>query len=161
MIMVLLFKIPQNIQYLNYLTLCIRKLSEYAPGIRLSPIISLYAESGEPSLWTRRKQLALQFYCHVQTLTNSPTYRCLQQQVLNQPIPGSFMSFINNSCEALNMPAIHVVAATQYPHWQATSPPICLNYIKDRKSDCNSDSLRTMFLPQQYENDRDCVHLSM
>ena len=132
-------------------------------AFRSSPIISLYAESGEPSLWTRRKQLALQFYHHVQTLPNSSANRCVQQQVLNQPIPATFMSFINNSCEALNMPAIHVAAAIQYafPHWQATSPPICLNYIKDRKSDCNADSLRTIFLAHQYENHRDRVHYTL
>ena len=39
-----------------------------------------------------------------------------------------------------------------HSHTQTTSPPICLNYIKDRKSNCNSDSLWTMFLAHQYEN---------
>ena len=59
------------------------------------------------------------------------------------------------------MPAIHVEAATQYafPRWQATFPPICLNYIKGYKKYCNSDSLRAMFLAHQYENYRNCFHI--
>ena len=44
-------------------------------AFRTSPIHSLYAESGEPSLFYRRDELILRLYVRLLSMTNTPTHR--------------------------------------------------------------------------------------
>lgn len=47
--------------------------------LRSSPVISLYAESGEPSLSYRREKLSLQLYCRLSSMQGTPTQRIIME----------------------------------------------------------------------------------
>uniref|UniRef100_A0A2P2I6W7 RNA-directed DNA polymerase from mobile element jockey-like n=1 Tax=Hirondellea gigas TaxID=1518452 RepID=A0A2P2I6W7_9CRUS len=52
-------------------------------AFRSSPVISLYAKSGEPPLHSRREQLLLQYVAHVNQMPQSPTFNSVHRYLGN------------------------------------------------------------------------------
>ena len=51
---------------------------------RTSPVCSLYAEAGEPSLENRRLKLSLNYYVKVYSETENPAYECLESKICKE-----------------------------------------------------------------------------
>jgi hypothetical protein len=52
-------------------------------AFRSSPVVSLYCETGEPSLQHRRDQLSLQYWARIGQTPNSVVYQCVSHNPSN------------------------------------------------------------------------------
>ena len=84
--------------------------SVHNEGIRIctgafksSPISSLYAETGEPSLSTRRAKLTIQFFTHIHLLPDSPAFKSIHRTPLEVAPPGSFAIKTYENFRLINM----------------------------------------------------------
>ena len=112
---------------------------------RSSPIASLYAESGEPSLQTRRDQLLLQYLARTLQLPSSAAYNYVQIPATDNST-NPLSAQVSNICISLNLsistvPFIH----DGMPVWQLYSDLVCEDYSYPRKSDCPDSVLRSYF----------------
>ena len=118
-------------------------------AFRSSPVLSLYAETGEPPLSFRRKQLLLQFYIRTQQLPNSLTSWHINQRI-NQATAHSLT--IGNQVEHVLSEVGGVellVAPFRYSaaaRWKLPPDLICDGFECPRKSDAPPNVLRGLFL---------------
>ena len=84
-------------------------------AFRSSPVISLYADAGEPSLSHRRQQLLLQFYARSQQLPESIIYKYVQPQTRNLDHPNHSKPInieISEALSRLNINKLPVIPFT-------------------------------------------------
>ena len=123
-------------------------------AFRSSPVLSLYAESGEPSLDYRRDQLTLQHFCRIQRLTTTPTYMSVnadhdnrsffeQNPAMSQPMGCRIAGLM----EKYGMANVSVLPCTPSaePTWRC-QPDICKELLSIKKSDYHPSELKQRYL---------------
>lgn len=105
-------------------------------AFRSSPVTSLYAETGEQSLYYRRQQLALQFYTRTLQNQNVPTYNFINN---GRNTPNTFRSLINEFMEQANIGNMQIMKANHLnePIW--TIPMVVCNCFSYPKKTSSSD----------------------
>ena len=98
------------------------------PGaFSLSPVVSLYTDSGEIPLSERRMQISFQFYSHIELLPASPRYQCLHSNPLELFVQGTFAFKVHNVLSILNV-AKHKITPVRIqdtPIWKQFTDIIC------------------------------------
>lgn len=117
-------------------------------AFRSSPVVSLYAESGEPSLHYRREQLALQFYARTEQSPQSTTYAYLHErnQIHTRPDTETFAELITGIIEQIQAPPITVLPS-QFLHdpvWQLPEF-LCKSFNPPRKNDIPPCQMKALF----------------
>ena len=119
-------------------------------AFRSSPVISLYAECGEPPLKLRRAQLTLQYLARLLQSPHSPTWTsvCAPGQV-NEPFPYSIPSLLDYSAliTDINLPPLNVLPAnrTAIPIWRIPTATFCPLCSYPKKSPENPLTMRELF----------------
>ena len=122
-------------------------------AFRTSPVESLYAESGEPSLHVRRQKLSLQLYARLMGMPRSP----VGLMVLNASNDGLFdrprihstfgcrmRRLLDSSC-LLSSPVSPTVAYLE-PPWTLPINPLCSGLRDIPKSSVYPPHLKSLFL---------------
>jgi hypothetical protein len=131
-------------------------------AFRTSPVESLYVESGEPSLSSRRDKLSLQLYARLQrqpnTLTSiavnshSDSLDALYEQSTTLRTPYGYR--VRKLILALEIEAMRVLPVTvaEYPPW--ILPPIecCKGITSHMRSNCHETELHALFAEHQAEH---------
>lgn len=117
-------------------------------AFRSSPIPSLLAETGEPSLALRRDQLMLQFYAHILTRPQLPTAMSMLNVPLANAPPNTFPSRIHSLLEQHGLPRINVMPTPRQCVLCCQLPATiqCSGFRRERKEDMSATSLRALFL---------------
>ena len=110
---------------------------------RSSPVKSLYADSGEPSLQKRRMQLLLQYYARTLQLQSSAAYSYVEpSNEENYPISVQIQEILHNT--NLNISTLPFTFK-MIPVWQAKHDLICTNYEYPKKGTCPDSVMRGYF----------------
>lgn len=123
---------------------------------RSSPVESLYAESREAPLQSRRELLLMQYYARTMQLPNSTSYRIVQRNETNEP------TLITNICERIKLieDRMGITIRTlpfiypDTPIWETETTIICEEYNYPRKEDCTAYAMRC------YYNEHVTIHHS-
>ena len=123
-------------------------------AFRTSPVESLYAESNEPSLYTRRENLSLQYTTKLAANPKNPAHSC----VFNP----KYERFYNNTPSAikplglriqplLEQTNINIKNVQPFPlpskePWAQNPPKVILDLHKNKKSEVDSHIFKTEFL---------------
>jgi len=116
-------------------------------AFRTSPVASLYAETGEPSLSNRRMQLAAQYYTHIELLPESPVYQCVHQDYDENLVNGTFSNRLRSILETLDididvMPVPHM----NLPIWNIDPKTFCQELKIDAKNNYSTSYIKMLFL---------------
>jgi len=134
-------------------------------AFRSSPVISLYAESGEPPLKHRRAQLLLQHYARLHRLPNTPTFDAVFQPAVresyaNSPnlqapfgIRAERVQATYNTIELNAMPC----PVPDHPPWTLDITH-CQALVNYKKAETNPAYLKVLFLEHLQEEHSDSVH---
>ena len=128
-------------------------------AFKSSPIISLYAESGEMSLKHRRNQLALQYYSRCQQTPESPIYNLVtnHHQQYDKPDTYTFFEKFNSIADVIRTPTIPVIHLTD-PIW--TLPEIlCDGFSPPPKRESTPELLKNLFLTHVEEHHINSKHI--
>ena len=123
-------------------------------AFRTSPVESLYAESNEPSLYTRREKLSLQYTTKLAANSKNPAYNC----VFNP----KYERFYNNTPSAIKPLGLRILPLLEQANisiknvqpfslpskepWAQNPPKVILDLHKNKKSEVDSHIFRTEFL---------------
>jgi len=123
-----------------------------------SPIVSLYAETGEPSLKYRRMQLLLQFDTHLNCHPESPTYTVIQNPVTWRK---SIMQNLNDAYDKLHLQRFSVlpISVAGAMAWKMPHDTFCRELNYPRKTPLHSNILRNLFMEHQYHNHRNSTYI--
>jgi len=117
---------------------------------RTSPVASLYAESAEPALSTRREQLLLQYYARTMQLPSSAAYSYVQP---NENIYGNTRRISPTIADLivkttsdleLNIRTLPV-ARRIIPTWKLDPDTVCKNHEYPKKDNCSDNTFRCLF----------------
>lgn len=127
-------------------------------AFRSSPVISIYAESGEKPLELRRMQLAIQYYARIMQLPQSPISRCLRDSAQT---PSTVGHYIEQMKTELKMPHIEIMPAkySNYPTWQIPTTTFCDSFLQEKKTNVNPENIKIMFFDHLEELHHDCEHI--
>ena len=129
---------------------------------RSSPVVSLYAESGEPPLKTRRTQLLLQYYARTQQLpssamasyiepppTNDRTARLTLAEIIKEKIE-------ENEITISTMPFIY----KKTPLWQLPEGVLCDSWEYPKKGGCSDSAMCDYFYDHRHAHHHDhlCIY---
>ena len=121
--------------------------SVHNEGIRIctgafksSPISSLYAETGEPSLSTRRAKLTIQFFTHIHLLPDSPAFKSIHRTPLEVAPPGSFALETYENLRQINMspPCVMQTQFNSTAIWEIPINTVCNDFHHDAKAEYNT-----------------------
>ena len=122
-----------------------------------SPVISLYAESGEPSLETRRRQLLLQYYARTLQLPSSAMFDYVQppqndemsriptvserirEASLNLELPICTLPFKYRKKYVWQLSPEHVCNKYEYPKKSSTGDAVLRGIFSEHKEECHGD----------------------
>ena len=123
-------------------------------AFRTSPVESLHAESNEPSLYTRREKLLLQYTTKLAANPKNPAHNC----VFNP----KYERFYNNSPSAIKPLGLRIQPLLEQANisiknvqpfslpskepWTQNPPRVILDLHKNKKSEVDSHILKTEFL---------------
>ena len=123
-------------------------------AFRTSPVESLYAESNEPSLYTRREKLSLQYTTKLAANPKNPAHNC----VFNP----KYERFYNNTPSAIKPLGLRILPLLEQANisiknvqpfslpskepWTQNPPRVILNLHKNKKSEVDSHIFKTEFL---------------
>ena len=123
-------------------------------AFRTSPVESLYAESNEPSLYTRREKLSLQYTMKLAANSKNPAHSC----VFNP----KYERFYNNTPSAIkplglriqplleqtniNIKNVQPFSLPSKEPWAQNPPKVILDLHKNKKSEVDSHIFKTEFL---------------
>ena len=123
-------------------------------AFRTSPVESLYAESNEPSLYTRREKLSLQYTTKLAANPKNPAHSC----VFNP----KYERFYNNTPSAIkplglriqplleqtniNIKNVQPFSLPSKEPWAQNPPKVILDLHKNKKSEVDSHIFKTEFL---------------
>ena len=131
-------------------------------AFKSSPIVSLYAESGEMSLHHRRMQLSLQHYIRIKQLPNSPVYNALtSNEIHNNTSNRTFNERIRSSMEELHLPQMNVLpfSTPLEPPWLLPSELICTDQVVPNKNEYNKNITRMLFEDHIRTQHSDSIHV--
>ena len=122
-------------------------------AFRTSPVESLYAESNEPSLYTRREKLSLQYTTKLAANSKNPAYNCVfnpkYERFYNTPSAVKPLGLrILPLLEQANI-SIKNVQPFSLPSkepWTQNPPRVILDLHKNKKSEVDSHIFKTEFL---------------
>ena len=123
-------------------------------AFRTSPVESLYAESNEPSLYTRREKLSLQYTTKLAANPKNPAHNC----VFNP----KYERFYNNTPSAIKPLGLRILPLLEQANisiksvqpfslpskepWTQNPPRVILDLHKNKKSEVDSHIFKTEFL---------------
>ena len=123
-------------------------------AFRTSPVESLYAESNEPSLYTRREKLSLQYTTKLAANPKNPAHNC----VFNP----KYERFYNNTPSAIKPLGLRILPLLEQANisiknvqpvslpskepWTQNPPRVILDLQKNKKSEVDSHIFKTEFL---------------
>ena len=131
-------------------------------AFRSSPVLSLYAESGEPSLNARRDLLMLQYLARAQQLPNSPSCLSIIQQwpTTARRVRESFGSRARETCARLHLTVQTTpISFCNTPRWLLSPSVVCPGFMQGRKSDHSTDGIKSLFLDHVNTCHRQCMHI--
>jgi hypothetical protein len=116
-------------------------------AFKSTPVISLYAESGEPPLSTRRQQLMLQYLARSKQLPGSPTQTSITQSSISN-IPGTLGTTTSLIIEQLNFPDMDILPVyhNEIPIWQISQTTFCKGMTCPKKDNILPRNLKRIFL---------------
>ena len=123
-------------------------------AFRTSPVESLYAESNEPSLYTRREKLSLQYTTKLAANPMNPAHNCVfnpKYERLYNNTPSAIKPLglrIQPLLEQANI-SIKNVQPFSLPSkepWTQNPPKVILDLHKNKKSEVDSHIFKTEFL---------------
>lgn len=118
-------------------------------AFKSSPVVSLYAESGEPPLHIRRQQLILHHHVRIHQLPGSPTYSSIiLHENLNNHITRPFGIRAHEALSNIGFPTINVfpVPYCDQPVWQLNSSIHCHGFKCGKKGDVSPSHVKQLFL---------------
>ena len=126
-------------------------------AFRTSPVESLYAESNEPSLYTRREKLSLQYTTKLAANPKNPAHNCVfnpkYERFYNTPSAIKPLGLrIQPLLEQANI-SIKNVQPFSLPSkepWTQNPPKVILDLHKNKKSEVDSHIFKTEFLEIKY-----------
>lgn len=133
-------------------------------AFRTSPVVSLYAESGEPSLYTRRVQLTLQYLARLRQLPLSPTWVsvCAPHRgrgtfPYNLPSTNDYSAFITET----ELPPLKVLPTSfsDVATWRLPITAICLGCKYPKKQENSANLLKHLFLEHVHHYHSDSTHI--
>ena len=127
-------------------------------AFRTSPLESLYAESGEPSLHYRRKQLALQYYLRLMQEPGSTVGDAVLGEAEHSPT--AFGQRMKTITEEYGMRDVSILETElpEDPVWML--PPItCTDFKPPKKTEGNSLLMKQLFYQHIYEHHRFSNHI--
>lgn len=143
-------------------------------GIRLctgafksSPIVSLYAESSEPSLEVRRNQIGLQHYIRLMQLPQSVAYTSVHNNPIthvyenNQNISAPMGIRMSRLLTTLHLPDLRILAH-EWPQeslWRLYDTEFCKELTKQKKNEIGEEQFKQLFLDHQNQEHTDSVML--
>ena len=123
-------------------------------ALRTSPVESLYAESNEPSLYTRREKLSLQYTTKLAANPKNPAHNC----VFNP----KYERFYNNTPSAIKPLGLRILPLLEQANisiknvqpfslpskepWTQNPPRVILDLHKNKKSEVDSHIFKSEFL---------------
>ena len=123
-------------------------------AFRTSPVESLYAESNEPSLYTRREKLSLQYTTKLAANPKNPAHNC----VFNP----KYERFYNNTPSAIKPLGLRILPLLEQANisiknvqpfslpskepWTQNPPRVILDLHKNKKSEVDSHIFKSDFL---------------
>lgn len=133
-------------------------------AFRSSPVASLYAESGEPSLLLRRAQLSLQYLARLKQLPRSHTWNSVYGRrrdggMLPFSLPSSFD--YETMITETDLQPFRILPA-QYndaPIWRIPADTFCPLCSYPTKCANNSQALKHLFLEHAAEKHSDSLHI--
>ena len=131
-------------------------------AFKSSPIPSLYAETGEPPLDNRRKQLLLQFYARSQQLPHSHTSQQINQRTIqNTDHSLTISNQILQTTQSIGEMQLPVIPYnfSEIPRWLLPCSTICENINYPRKRDTPPEILKNMFLDHLNEEHNNSSHI--
>lgn len=119
-------------------------------AFRSSPVVSLYAESGEAPLSIRRQSLVLQYYVRVKQNPRNPAYDSIHErwpELPNRREPLPLCCRIPLILQDIDMADINVTRATlnDDPIWQVNSSATCKGFQHPKKSESHAGEMQTLF----------------
>ena len=125
-------------------------------AFRSSPIVSLLAECGEPSLKQRRQQLSLQYYSHVLARPTSPTCQSMRRVPIDQSLPTTFAYNVHSLLTELRLPPFAVIPFSRQsiPIWRLPEDIICPRFTCITKSNIAPQALKQLYDAHVDENHR-------
>ena len=130
-------------------------------AFRTSPVDSLYAEAGEPSLHLRRKKLSLQYASRISSNSKNPAKKVIfnpkfSDKFLNKPNEIKSIGLrIQNDLDALELRPLHVLQNVDenIPPWTLRSPEVNLSLSSFKKSDTPPEVFKEEFSKIRDEHD--------
>ena len=123
-------------------------------AFRTSPVESLYAESNEPSLYTRREKLSLQYTTKLAANPKNPAHNCAFNP--------KYERFYNNTPSAIKPLGLRILPLLEQANisiknvqpfslpskepWTQNPPRVILDLHKNKKSEVDSHIFKTEFL---------------
>ena len=123
-------------------------------AFRTSPVESLYAESNEPSLYTRREKLSLQYTTKLAANPKNPAHNCVFYP--------KYERFYNNTPSAIKPLGLRILPLLEQANtsiknvqpfslpskepWTQNPPRVILDLHKNKKSEVDSHIFKTEFL---------------
>ena len=95
-------------------------------AFKSSPMVSLYAESGEVPLTLRRMLLSLQFFVHIEAMPTNPAYASIHAEALANAPPVTFAGNVHSAPISANVQNVNV--SPMHP----TDLPICSDELYQR-----------------------------
>ena len=116
-------------------------------ALRTSPVQSLYAEAGEPSLANRRLRLSLSYYVKIYSELENPAYKCIFDDRLSEEYkkaPGCIPPFGLRTRPHAQEAGIDLGVICDFPkfsedpHWTYITPEVRFDLASYRKENTNS-----------------------
>ena len=117
---------------------------------RTSPVESLYAESGEPSLEKRRMQLILQYYGRTLQLESAASFSYVNAEAVDSNVRPGHVSTVNErivtAISSLNLEISTMpFCFPSRPVWQVSPQLLCTEYSYPKKDNCSPQHMRMLF----------------
>ena len=126
-------------------------------AFKSSPVCSLYADSGELPLSSRRKQLMLQYYVRIQQIPTSPAYNYIlidQDIQLNENDEARNINYrIQNCLNRMNKSSMDVIPFkfSVTPVWLLSEDAICRETAYPTKRETSEQHMRAIFMENAHE----------
>ena len=131
---------------------------------RSSPVISIYADSGEPPLNHRRELLALQYYARTLQLETSAAFSYVQPQTELRPDNltknTTYSERITKTLSEMNLNISTITFKYQaIPLWQAPTDTKCNKADYPKKKSCSDQMMKLYFLEHSEQHHSDQIHI--
>ena len=117
-------------------------------AFKSSPVVSLYAESGEMPLTYRRQQLLIQYYNHLLSSPNNPTNHSIHSLPIERCNQQMILPRIHETMTELNLTKATVMSdhIGETATWLLPQECICSHFYYPSKSTCTTNTLYSLFM---------------